>query len=98
MAPTAGSQSQPPFSGAPSRPARRRSDRAEIYVPRDGNLGCIGSATSSGNGTDRGVAISASLLGRAFETGETQIESEGHVVVLALPSTEHLAGILVCIR
>lgn len=74
-------------------------DRAAIYVPRDGNLNCIGVAVSTGEGPGGGiVAMSDPVLGRAFETGETQIEGEGHMVVLALPSTDHLAGILVCSR
>lgn len=73
-------------------------DRAEIYVPRGENLSCLGRATASRVAAEGGLAASDPLLRRAFETGQTQIESESHVVALALPSTDHLAGVLVCFR
>ncbi|MBV8602894.1 MAG: hypothetical protein JO359_15125, partial [Candidatus Eremiobacteraeota bacterium] len=73
-------------------------DRAEIYVPRDGFLRIVGSATFGG---DAGYGESASEHMRvtlAYASGGTAVEDDGHTAIFALPSTDHVAGVLAVYR
>ena len=74
-------------------------DRVEIHVPRDGKLVRIGLATSWDSSQDGELpSLETDLLTSAHQTGGTLLENDGHVAILALPSTDHVAGILACYR
>ncbi|MBV8355976.1 MAG: hypothetical protein JO101_11685 [Candidatus Eremiobacteraeota bacterium] len=74
-------------------------ERAELYVPRDGNLRRIGCATELGDCDDLEIAsLEDPVLGPTFATSETRIEEDAHRIVLALPSMDHVAGVLVAQR